>query len=82
MLMIMFYYNYNERKPSRFSAEAVPASIPFLKIYQEHFGVLFLYVKYGAIVLKIKTLPEGVPLAIIEGSILSTRVLLFSTPQF
>ena len=36
------YYNYfNERKPSRFSAEAVPASIPFLKIYQEHFGVLF-----------------------------------------
>ena len=31
---------YNERKPSRFSAEAVPESIPFLKIYQEHFRVL------------------------------------------
>jgi hypothetical protein len=60
---VLVIYFYNERKPSRFSAEAVPASILFLKIYQEHFGVLFLCVKYGAIVLKIKTLPEGVPLA-------------------
>ena len=40
-------YFYNERKPSRFLAEAVPASIPFLKIYQEHFGVLFFSCKKG-----------------------------------